>query len=187
MRHGWCRIGKGLPSLEEQRATLAQHDVPPDRIGADDPVRRGRRAKDRVAGFDYQIKGIRQGDELAVAEPACLAATKGDVMLRLLAVCTKGGAIWDCATSERIEGEEAVRKFVDRADRGMARARIASARRVLAGSGRIGKITDTKRRAILKDWRNPNLTAAQIAEKHGVSRRLLFVRMGKRFPKEGAE
>jgi len=57
----------------------------------------------------------------------------------------------------------------------------------LAGANGGPKLTDVKRRAIMPDWRNPELTAAQIAEKHGVSRRLLFAKMGPRFPRESAD
>ena len=89
--------------------------------------------------------------------------------------------------AEEIKGEAVLRQFVDRADRELARSRTATARRILAGANGGPKLTEAKRRAIMPDWHNPELTAAQIAQKHVVSRRLLFAKMGPRFPRESAD
>jgi hypothetical protein len=182
VKHGWTREAKGLPTLAEQRAALEAAGVAPERIRVD----RKQKATE-PSTFDLMLRAVRQHDMVVIASAGCLAPTRADALLRVAAVGTQCGTVWDCSIAEEIKGEAVLRQFVDRADRELARSRTATARRILAGANGGPKLTEAKRRAIMPDWHNPELTAAQIAQKHGVSRRLLFAKMGPRFPRESAD
>ena len=183
MRHGWTREAKGLPSLDEQRAILVAHGTDPERIHQENTNRHRKPRPGEPTPFDYTLRVLREGDDLAVPLAACLGATNAEVQARLLGVCTRHRDLYDCQVGAVVAGEAGVAQFLGRADRGLAVARIATARRILAGSIHAPKMTDAKKRAVLPDWRNPEMTAAQVAAKHKVSRRQLFNAMGKRFPK----
>jgi len=112
------------------------------------------------------------------------------VLARLAEVEGRGGLVFDCTACEAATGLASALAFADRAALVYRRNRTTNARRVLASAGGSGgrpnKLTPAKRKAALVDWRDPAMTAAQVAAKHGISRRKLFNDLGPRFP-EGVQ
>ena len=174
MRHGWLREAQGVPTLDEQRATLVAAGVDPERI-AMETRRRGRRKVDPTepSDFDHLLVALRPDDQIAVATAACLGASRAEITTRILAICTRRGQLFDCEKAEVVEGEAGVQRFTDRAERALAYSRTYKARQKLVDTGRV-KVTHAKRKAMAVDWADPGMTAAQVADKHGLKRRQAF-------------
>lgn len=174
MRHGWLREAQGVPTLDEQRATLVASGVDPERISME-VRRRGRRKLDpsEPTDFDHLLVAMRPDDQIAVATAACLGASRAEITTRILAICTRRGQLFDCEKAKVVEGEAGVQQFTDRAERALAYSRTYKARKKLEDIGRV-TVSGARRKAMIKDWLDPGMTAAQVAAKHGLKRRQMF-------------
>ncbi len=181
MRLFYLREAAGLPSIKAQKAALGL-----DKIAEDDPVyidlgdKKRKRATpaEPFPELALAIQSLRKtdDDELAVAVPAVLGGSRGQVLDVMQAIGAKQASIFNAETGEKIpwvpealkvlefatEAETFTRKFA------LKKARV---RRAESGKpyGKPAKLTGKKLEAARAVWMDPALTRKEAAEKLGFS------------------
>lgn len=189
MKYGYIRLSKTGPSLKEQRSALSLVGFPEAGPIFVDEIPKGRSKPDHDAlpQRSEAIRSLSANDELVIANAARLGTSVADILAALVAVGQKRASIFEVATGATIrwhpDAQEAV-AFIERAESNQRREVTAKMRATKVAMGMLGgapvKLTGESLKEAERLWANPELTAAQVAEKTGVSERTLYRKLGER-------
>ncbi len=195
MRLFYLREAPGLPTIKTQKIALGL-----DKVAADDPVYIDLNPKRRRATpggpfpeLALAIRALRVGenDELAVAIPAILGGSRGQVLEVMQAVGARQASVFNAATDKAIPWNPEALAVLDFAGEAETFTRAASLRKARVrraelgrGNGKPGAIDKEKNpkahAAALKIWLDPEFTGNQAAEKIGVSPSTAYRELGPR-------
>ena len=197
---GYIRLSKAAPSLKEQQAALRSvgltdfSDEGP--VFVDEPPRRRPKpGEDPLAQRRMAIVSIGPGDELVIASAARLGTSPSDVLAALVEIARRGGAVYDVEAGKPIrwhpDALDAI-EFVQRAETGQRREVTTKMRAKKVAIGALGgapvKLEGEALAEAKRLWADPAFSAAQVAEKAGVTERTLYRRLGERgTPRFGAK
>lgn len=133
------------------------------------------------------LRAMRPGDELAVANPAVLGGSRGQVFEVLQAIGKREGAVRDASTGQLIPWSPEAIALLDFCNRAEALTRsfaLAKARVRRAEIGHKGgtptKLVGKAKEAALAIWLNPELTGDAAADKIGISPSTAYRKLGPR-------
>ncbi len=180
MKLFYLREAPGLPSIKAQKIALGL-----DRVADDDPVYIDLNSKRKRATpgepwpeLALAIRALRKGedDQLAVAIPAILGGSRGQVLEVMQAVGARQASVFNAAADKAIPWNPealAVLDFAGEAETFTRAASLRKARKARAESGKPygkpAKLTGNAIEAARAIWMDPSLTRKEAAEKLGFS------------------
>lgn len=204
MKLGYVREDGTGPTKESQRDKLRGAgiiDFRPEGPVYEDLSKRkyGKVQPTETKARDQMIRDVRAGDLVVVASPSRLGTGRRDIMEALRSITDKGAAVFDASTGATVvmalEAEIAF-GFIDRAESERQAHQLEQMRRKKVAMGAKGgapkKFTAKRRAEAKRLWADMNLTAAQAAERAGISVRTGYRLFGTRGvptlpPKEPSE
>lgn len=155
MKRGYIRAVAGGITIQQQKAALAAAGL--DIEGPHGPV--------YVDDRDAAIASLQPGDQLVIAEPACLAATAADALEALAEIGKRSATLYDLASGSVVEwhpSAQAPLDFAVRAGRTSRAAQAKKMRRARAASGNLGQAPFA--------WTKAKLAELRRLERRGATR-----------------
>ncbi len=193
MRLNYLREAAGLPTIKAQKIALGLEAAAEDDLIYIDlnPKRKRATPGEPFPELALAIRALRPGDELAVAMPAVLGGSQGQVLEVMQAIGAKQSAIFNAERGEPVPWEPAALKVLEFAREADTFTRAASLRKARVrraelgrGNGKVAQLDKEKNpkafKAALAVWQNPELTGNQAAEQIGVSPSTAYRKLGSR-------
>lgn len=189
MKRGYIRLSKAGPSLEDQQKALERAGINNFSEGVsvfvDPPLKRG--DPPTWLGRTKAIQSLRPGDELVVSSASRLGTTMSDVLGVLRAVGERQASILVADSGHKVAWHPdalAAVEFAQGAELENRREVAATARAAQAATGRVGGAPKQLHGEALEKakrlWADQSLSAAEVAERVGVTTRTLYRRLGER-------
>lgn len=183
MKRGYIRTVAGGPSIKQQKAKLEAAG-----LDVNDPY-----GPVYIDDRDAAISSLAPGDELVVAEPACLGTTAADALEALSLIGAKSAKVLDLLSGATIEWHPQAQTPLDFAVEVGRASRVAQAkkmRKARAASGNLGQTPFAWTSAKLKELRQMEevgATREEQANALGCSRATLQRKIREMTPKKGAD
>lgn len=186
----YLREAPGLPPVETQKNALGLGDTSEEGgVYLDlSPKRRRATLAEPYPQLAEAVRALRVGDELAVAIPAVMGSSRGQVLDMMQAIGNKQANVYNAEKSEVIrwspdalkvlryatEAETFTRSYALK----KARMRRADLGR---GNGVVPKLAGRAKETALKIWLDPERTGKQAAAEIGVSPSTAYRNLGPRY------
>ncbi|GAA5666031.1 hypothetical protein Brsp07_04540 [Brucella sp. NBRC 14130] len=189
MQYGYIRLSKSGPGQGAQRAALAAAGIDEDGTVFVEKAPKGRRKpnEDALPQRTAAINGLAPGDELVIANAACLGTSLADLLTALVAIGERQAMVRDAASGQLVRWHPDVMEtvaFLERAEIGRNRNLTALMRTAKEESGVHGgkppKFTAEQLSEARALWEDERLTGQQVASRTGISYRTLYRELGPR-------